>query len=250
MKFKFLLAIAVGMALVASCTNEDEYFTEDALDERLQNLKERVMRIAVDYGFDDYQVDENLLRMNLDMTDDEIEQGMRMLAYLPGTYILESDGNGKYVIKGKLSRKRLTRGVDDFSWPENESGSFDGRDSKDEDFVVEGSFDYGYGQSGNDHFDASFNVSCWETDENGENGHWGEPQTGTIISGDNTLASGHIDNAGMGGVYVIEVKTGNSYRYFEVSVSGNHGNEHGSMTVTPLPYSDSRVSNWRNKNGR
>ena len=117
MKFKFLLAIAVGMALVASCTNEDEYFTEDALDERLQNLKERVMRIAVDYGFDDYQVDENLLRMNLDMTDDEIEQGMRMLAYLPGTDILESDGNGQYVIKGKLSKKRLTRGVDDFRIP-------------------------------------------------------------------------------------------------------------------------------------
>lgn len=231
-----------------SCTTEDDYFTEDAAEAKLQDLKTRILQIAAEYGFNDYQVDEDLLRGNLNITDEEIEAEMKMFALLPGTYILESDGNGKYTIKGKM-KKRLTRSSDDFLWPEYENGSFDGHDSEDENFSIDGSFDYGYGQSGNDYFDAEFNVSCWETDENG-NGHWGASGTGNIIDRNDFSAHGDMDNAGLGGIYVIEVKTNKTYRYFEITVEGTHGDAHASMSVRELSYSDSRVANWRRSHGR
>lgn len=246
-----VFAMMIGTAFFTSCTNDEEYLEEETTDAKLQEVKMRILKIAAEYGFDDYQVDDNLLRYNLNITDKEIERDMRLLAYLPGTYVLENDGKGKYTIKGKVSKRRsLTRSANAFLSPAYETGSFDGRDSQDERFVVEGSFDYRYGKTEKDYFDAEFKVSCWETDKNGNNGHWSDSSNGTIIYDNKNPASGNIGKAGLGGTYVIEVKVGTSYHYYEVSVEGTHGDAHASMSARELKYSDPRVKSWREKKGR
>lgn len=248
-KFGFYLIFALIMSgtFVCSCSEEKDFGQENTAEMKLQQLKMRVLRIAAEYGFDDYQVDENLLRKNLDITDEKIEQEMRMFAYIPGTYKLESDGNGKLIIKCKISKTRRTRGWDDFGWPENETGSFDGRDSKAEDYSVNGSFNYGYGQSGNDYMNAEFSISCWETtkDKNGnEVSAWSDPYTATIISGNNIPANGEIDSASLNGSYVVVVESSTGYRYFEITYSGTNGNPNCTMNANEISSTDPRVSSW------
>lgn len=249
MKKKLLTFATLTVAFLApfltGCNNEMEQ-GETEKETAVQELKMRILRIAAEYGFEDFTVNESSLINKLGISDEQIAKEMGMYAYIPGTYRLKNDGKGKFIIKEKISKRHLTRGIDDnFTWPENEKGSFEGRDSHEEDYLINGSFDYSFGQSGPDDINSSFEVSCWEAGNNENSGRWGNPVTGKIIFSQNLPPTGNIDNASIECSYVIAIETSkDNYMFFAVNVSGTHGQPYGTMISNRVNKDDPRVKSW------
>ena len=117
---KNLLFICFSLSLIAfhtSCTSDYEE-RSDVSDSMLQERKSQIMEMASDYGLDGYVIDANKLRKNFLMSNKEVENEMKALAMLKGTYSLVSDDGTSFRIGSKnLRRSKRRRSID--NWPDD-----------------------------------------------------------------------------------------------------------------------------------
>lgn len=232
-KLQLVLSLMAFGLFMGSCSS-DEYGNEDySVDSQVAALKTRVLNIAYEYGIENYQVDESLLRKHLDITDEEIEREMQILAFIPGTYVVGEKEKGHFYIKNKLYKGCRTRVFDDDDFPTEFNGEFSGKD----DFgniSVEGDFEYHYDQKGSSNIDATFSFYETITDENGNAVK--ESCTTKVVGYGSDNFGGNEEHIGMDSYCIIEVKTSTGTKYYMVTYSYTEdGTKIGDCKIIELP---------------
>lgn len=108
-KCNSLKALSAVLLIILSACTSDFYETPTSI-ERLNSLKDKIYRYAEEYGVN-VTTNDSILIKNLDVTDEEIENRMKLLSKIPGTYI--GIRNNKGVFNMKKLEKNITRSV---SW--------------------------------------------------------------------------------------------------------------------------------------
>lgn len=214
-----------------SCTTEDDYFTEDAAEAKLQDLKTRILQIAAEYGENEIEIDENILRNNLNLSDKQIEQSIKMLAYLEGTFALEKGKDGKIHSRRIVKQMSATRSINDRGY-ESRSGDYSDEQLLNNDLRVKYNFDYEYNQGNNDEFKPDFNLAYREKDEDGNyTGEWIQYET---ISKDeflNTTFSGDINNLEITYTYRITIRDPKTGTIITMILNGTYSSGSGRGSI-------------------
>lgn len=223
----------IAMTLFFYSCSSDEFGNNEAAEEaQVAALKARVLNIAYEYGIENYKVDESLLRKHLDITDEEIECEMQILAFIPGTYVVGEKSQGHFYIKNKLYKGCRTRVVDD-DYPTEFNGEFSGKDNIGN-ISVEGDFTYHYGQSGVDNIDATLSFYEEITDDKGNTKKG--TCTAEVIDNGVVSFSGNEDHLGMTSYSIVKVTTSTGVKYYKIVYDYTEdGTKIGDCTIVELP---------------
>lgn len=160
-------AMLLAVFLIVACSSDDEFPFEKAKEEQLADLKVRAIRIATDYGLANIKFDDNELMKNLNISDEEIEQTMKMFAGLKGHYMLSGkEGQTFKMHKRQPNRMRKVSPV-----IENWSGSAFGTYSN-YDFSLDISLNYYYSTMEKSEISGSISVRYSWYDEDNETYQW------------------------------------------------------------------------------
>lgn len=109
MKKTSYLLLSFALICMVNCTNRTEDY--DTLAEQVKERKMLINEMAKDYGLDNFKLDDDRVRANLNMPIEAIEGEMLALSKLKGSYYMMSDGKGNYHIGQKVRtfRKRGAR---------------------------------------------------------------------------------------------------------------------------------------------
>lgn len=228
------LFLMIGWNFMTSCTNDDDsYFENEASDKKLQELKVKILHIAAEYGFDDIEIDESRLRLNLNLTDKQIEQSVKLLSAMEGTFILEKGEDGRIYSSKIVKRLSATRDGYNRGY-ESRNGEYEDEQVLNDGLKVNYSFNYEYNQGDNDDFNPNFSLSYREVDKNGNyTGEWIDYEVVSTKEYLNTTFSGSIDNLEINYYYVVTVRDPKTGLMKSYSLDGVYtaGSGRGSVSV-------------------
>lgn len=136
--FQVCVMLVAGM-FVTGCSSDDEFSFEKTNEEQLADLKSRALRIAMEYGLDNIEFNDEELMKNINVSDEEIEQTMKIFAGLKGHYVMsDKEGDTFKMHKCQLQRMRKVSPATE-TWSGSTSGSY-----SDSDFSLDISLSYFY----------------------------------------------------------------------------------------------------------
>lgn len=103
-KFIFLITLTISLCMGMSCSNDEYSDNSMSVEKQVENLKQRFLYFAKQYGVTNIGFDDNLLKQHLNLTDMQIEMSIIRMAVASG--LLNKDAS-------TIRKKYRTRSLDD-----------------------------------------------------------------------------------------------------------------------------------------